>query len=112
LRGLSGAIRRSSYSRYSEARAAHWLLLMLADRVDLVENVGRSLFSGRPDNPFAETGTRAELTHHGLRARAGGRRADVVHHAMDPVVVAGPWLVGGWLAVRAARALRRRGEVV
>jgi len=34
LRGLSGAIRRSAYARYSEARAAHWLLLMAGDRVE------------------------------------------------------------------------------
>src|SRR3954463_4560956 len=33
LRGLSGAIRRRSYARYSEGRAAHWLLLLAADRV-------------------------------------------------------------------------------
>src|ERR671921_1000976 len=29
--GLSGAIRKFSYARYSEGRAAHWLLLVLAD---------------------------------------------------------------------------------
>src|SRR3990170_1341698 len=28
LRGLSGAIRKLSYKRYSEGRAAHWLLLI------------------------------------------------------------------------------------
>ncbi|MDT5133954.1 MAG: hypothetical protein QOE41_3265, partial [Mycobacterium sp.] len=32
-RGMSGAIRRFAY-RYSEGRAAHWLLLLGADRVD------------------------------------------------------------------------------
>lgn len=37
LRGVSGAIRRFAYDRYSEGRAAHWLLLMLADRVDSAE---------------------------------------------------------------------------
>src|SRR3712207_9097559 len=35
-RGLSGAIRKLSYRRYSEARVAHWLLLALAARVDAV----------------------------------------------------------------------------
>jgi hypothetical protein len=38
LRGLSGAMRRVAYGRYSEARAAHWLLLMAADRVDVLEH--------------------------------------------------------------------------
>lgn len=36
LRGLSGVIRRLSYQRFSEARAAHWLLLLAADRVEVV----------------------------------------------------------------------------
>jgi len=40
-RGLSGAIRRYAYKQYSEARAAHWLLLLGADRVDVVESTLR-----------------------------------------------------------------------
>lgn len=38
LHGLSGKIRRYAYRRFSEARAAHWLLLMLGDRVDVIES--------------------------------------------------------------------------
>jgi hypothetical protein len=30
--------RKFSYARYSEGRAAHWLLLILADRVDAWES--------------------------------------------------------------------------
>ena len=111
LHGISGIIRRTSYARYSEARAAHWLLLILADRVDVVENVGRSLISRHPDNPLVGTGLRAELTHHGLGERLGSRRADTLHHALDPVVVAGPWLLGGWLAARLLHRLRHKGLV-
>src|SRR4051794_2747509 len=37
-RGLSGIMRRLAYRRYSEARAAHWLLLLLSDRVDATES--------------------------------------------------------------------------
>jgi hypothetical protein len=29
-KGLSGVIRRHAYAKYSEARAAHWLLLLAA----------------------------------------------------------------------------------
>lgn len=47
-RGLSGRIRRRAYARYSEARAAHWLLLLAADRVDTVESTLRSSGSRRP----------------------------------------------------------------
>ena len=43
LRGASGAIRRLAYRRFSEARAAHWLLLMMGDRVDVVEHRLRNL---------------------------------------------------------------------
>ena len=34
LHGVSGAIRRLAYDRFSEARAAHWLLLIAGDRVE------------------------------------------------------------------------------
>jgi len=34
LHGVSGRIRRRAYDRYSEARATHWLLLIMADRVE------------------------------------------------------------------------------
>src|SRR4051812_48392292 len=82
LSGLSGAIRRFSYARYSEGRMAHWLLLVLGDRVNVVEGVARSLVSGRPDLPGVGSGIRSELTHHGLSARLRSNRADKVHHLM------------------------------
>src|SRR4051812_21486663 len=44
-RGLSGAMRKHAYAKYSEARAAHWLLLLAADRVDAAEHHLRSLLS-------------------------------------------------------------------
>jgi hypothetical protein len=107
--GLSGAIRKYAY-RYSEGRAAHWLLLMFADRVDAGEHHLSSLLTLRPDNPITETGVLSEFTHHGLRSRVGVKRTDLVHQSLDPVIVAGPWLIGGWLAFRgvrrAVRALR------
>src|SRR4051812_36581972 len=37
-KGLSGAIRKLAYARYSEGQAAHWLLLIAGDRVDVVES--------------------------------------------------------------------------
>lgn len=36
-RGLSGIIRNYAYLRFSEAQLRHWLLLMLADRIDVIE---------------------------------------------------------------------------
>src|SRR3954468_19113758 len=53
-KGLSGAIRKYAYRRFSEARAAHWLLLIAADRVDVAESRVTGLLRGRPDNVIAE----------------------------------------------------------
>ncbi|MFF5056510.1 hypothetical protein ACFY1S_25335 [Micromonospora sp. NPDC000663] len=110
-RGLSGVIRRYSYRTYSEARAAHWLLLLAADRVDAVESTLRSMLTRHPDNPVTETGVLSEFTHHGLSSRLRGKRVDRVHHPLDPVVVAAPWVLAGGVAYLAARRIvrRRRG---
>jgi hypothetical protein len=97
-KGLSGAIRRYAYQEYSEARAAHWLLLLAADRVDVVESTLRSFVSLHPDNPITETGVLSEFTHHGRRSRFGRKRADLAHQAIDPVIVAAPWVLAGGLA--------------
>ena len=107
-RGLSGAIRRLSYARYSEGRAAHWLLLLGADRVDAVESHLRSFLTLRPDNPVTQTGVLSEFRRHGFSSRFGRGRADTAHQALDPVVVAGPWIAAGAAAYGGIRALRRR----
>ena len=104
--GVSGALRRVSYSRYSEARLAHWLLLMAADRVDALGAVGASFLRLHPDNPITETGVLSELTHHGVRSRLGRRRADVAHQALDPVIVGGPWVLATWVGYRLVKRLR------
>ncbi len=106
-KGLSGVIRRFSYARYSEGRSAHWLLLMLADRVDAVEEHVKSFATLRPDNPITETGIKAEFTHHGVSSRIGRGRTDLVHQPLDPVIVAGPWLAAAGAAVAGGRALVR-----
>jgi hypothetical protein len=107
LRGLSGALRKYAY-RYSEGRAAHWLILLGADRVDAWEHHLRSLATLRPDNPVTESGLLSEFNSHGIASRFGKNRADLPHQALDPIVVAGPWLVAGGIAFAALRALRRR----
>jgi hypothetical protein len=109
-RGLSGAIRRFAYAKYSEARAAHWLLLLAADRVDVVESRVEALLRGHPDNPVTESGIRSEFTHGGIRSRVGQGRADVNHQPLDLLVAGAPWLVLGGAAVLAVRALAGPGQ--
>lgn len=106
LKGCSGVMRRYAY-RYGEGRAAHWLILLAADRVDAAEHHLASLLTAHPDNPITETGVRSEFTHHGFSSRAGKKRADVNHHWMDPFLVGGPWVLAGAGAIAAVRALRR-----
>ena len=107
-KGLSGVLRRHAYAAYSEGRAAHWLVLLAADRVDAVESHLRSFATLRPDNPVTETGVLSEPRRHGWSSRVGRHRADLAHQPLDPVVVAGPWLAAGALGWAAVRAVRRR----
>jgi hypothetical protein len=106
-KGVSGAIRKLSYRRYSEGRAAHWLLLMLADRVDAWESHLVSFLTLHPDNPITETGVQSEFSHHGLSSRLGVKRADLVHQPLDPVIVMGPWVAAAGAASAGVRTLVR-----
>lgn len=58
-RGLSGMIRRYAY-KYSESTYAHWVPLVVADRVSVVEGYIDDLRHGIIPNPFAERGWQAE----------------------------------------------------
>ena len=57
--GLSGAIRRYAF-RYSEGSYGHWLPLILADRINMVEGIVDDLKKGHIPNVFAERGWTAE----------------------------------------------------
>jgi len=60
--GLSGVIRRFAFN-YSESSYGHWLPLMLADRVGVVEGYLEDLSRGHVPNVFAERGWKAEWKH-------------------------------------------------
>jgi hypothetical protein len=60
--GISGMIRRRAFD-YSENSYAHWLPLMLADRVGVVEGVVEDLADGRVPNIFGEMGLKADWKH-------------------------------------------------
>jgi hypothetical protein len=105
LHGASGAIRRLAYRRFSEARLAHWLLLIAGDRVDAWGAHLRSFASLHPDNPITETGVLSERSASGTARRD---RSDRRHHLMDPVIVAGPWVAAAGAAFVGVRRLIRR----
>lgn len=64
--GLSGLIRDRAYE-FSEGRLLRWMLLLLADRVNVLEDLGRDLVSLRPPNVIAEMGLRTEWRHNRRR---------------------------------------------
>jgi hypothetical protein len=57
--GLSGLIRRNAF-KFSEGNFAHWLQLILADRVNVVEGLVDDIKSGHFPNLWAEKGYNAE----------------------------------------------------
>ena len=60
--GLSGIIRRKAF-KHSENSYLHWLPLLIADRVNVVEGVVDDLLNGHVPNIFAERGWKAEWKH-------------------------------------------------
>lgn len=57
--GLSGMIRRYAF-KYGEASYGHWLPLLLADRVNVVEGIVDDFRKGHVPNIFAERGMKAK----------------------------------------------------
>jgi len=112
LRGLSGAIRQYAYT-FSEGRLAHWVLLILGDRIDLLENRVAALLRGRPDNLIIESGMLREFRHRAYRTRFGQHRADWKHQPLDVLLWAAPYVAiagGVYLATRST-GRRRAGAV-
>ena len=58
-RGLSGAMRRFAFG-FSENELTHWFTLLLADRVDVAENLLVDLSRGEIPNLFKEMGLATE----------------------------------------------------
>lgn len=105
-KGASGGIRKYAY-KFSEGRAAHWLLLIAADRVDAWEHHLKSFATLHPDNPITETGVVSEFRRGAFRSRFGQNRADVNHQWMDPIIVAGPWVLAAAGLAAAYKTLRK-----
>ena len=78
--GLSGMIRRYAF-KYSEGSWGHWLPLILADRVNMVEGILDDLKHGHIPNFFVERGWTAEWKYN--------RKSFVTKVAVGAVVTAG-----------------------
>jgi hypothetical protein len=87
--GLSGKLRGAAY-RLSENDIRHWLLLLLADRVNMVEGIGEDLLQGRVPNLLAEMGIASEWKYN---------RAGLVRKAAIATAVTGI----GYLLLRRRR---------
>ncbi len=88
--GLSGVLRRLAY-KMTENDIRHFMLLLLADRVNMVEGIGQDLMNGHVPNVLAEMGIKAEWQHN---------KAGLVRKAAVATAVVG---IGYYL-------LKRRGE--
>lgn len=83
-KGASGQLRRFAF-RYSENDMRHWLLLLLADRVDMGEGLVDDLAHGHVPNLWKEMGLASEWKHN---------RAGLVRKAMVAGAVVG---VAAWV---------------
>ena len=107
LQGVAGKVRRYAYDTYSEGQTAHWLLLLLGDRVDSTTAHLTSLFSRRPDDPITQSGILGERGHRPFSSRFGRGRADLKHAWLDPLLVLAPWVLAGTVFVMLGRAVVR-----
>jgi hypothetical protein len=60
--GLSGVIRRYAF-KHSEDRYRHWMPLLLADRINVMEGIISDLGNGHIPNMFAERGWKSEYKY-------------------------------------------------
>jgi hypothetical protein len=83
--GLSGMIRRYAF-KYSESSYGHWLPLLIADRVNVVEGILEDLRQGHIPNTFAEKGGKAAWKYN--------KKEVLVKVAVGAVITAGliAWL--------------------
>jgi hypothetical protein len=90
--GLSGVIRRHAF-QYSESSYGHWVPLLLADRINVVEGVLDDLTHAKIPNLWSEYGWNAEWMHN---------RKNFVARMLVAASIAA--IVGGMLVGRRERA--------
>jgi hypothetical protein len=81
--GLSGMLRRMAF-KHSENQYSHWLPLLLADRINVVEGFIEDFKSGKVPNIFAEKGMKSDLKHD---KKGLAEKAAIVSLAIAAIVV-------------------------
>ena len=81
-KGLSGVIRRHAF-KYSESSYGHWLPLLLADRINVVEGIIEDISTGVIPNIFVERGWKSEFKYN----KAGLAKKVLLRAAILGVVV-------------------------
>ena len=81
--GISGMMRRFAF-RFSEGSWGHWLPLILADRVNMIEGIVDDVKNGHVPNIMAERGWNAELKYN----RAGLVRKALIVSAITGTLLA------------------------
>lgn len=69
-RGLSGMLRDYAY-QFGEGTNRHWMTLILADRIDIMESMVIDALRGRPDNIIAEKAWPTRIKY----KKGGGERS-------------------------------------
>jgi hypothetical protein len=95
--GLSGAIRRYAF-QYSEGSWGHWLPLILADRVNMVEGILDDLRHGIVPNIIKERGWNAEWKYN---------RQGVIKN-----VLIGAALLGGYIALSSSKKKKKKAKAL
>jgi hypothetical protein len=89
-KGLSRLIRDYAY-QYGEATNRHWMLLVMANRVDVLENMVLDALRGKPDHYIKEKGWGAKFKYEPNAGR---------NTALAGAAVIGAVALGVWLAKR------------
>lgn len=92
--GLSGKIRDKAYT-LGEGRTARWVLLLMADRVNLFESIAKDIVTGKAGNPIKQMGILVELKERGQFQRMHRRRMAIAAGAGALGVIAAKFYTAG-----------------
>jgi hypothetical protein len=98
--GVSGVLRRFAF-RYSESDYRHWLPLMLADRINVMEGRIKDIAHGDFPNIIAERGLKAEWKYN--------KKACITKAAATAVVASA---AVAWFMVRKSRKKQAQGGII